>query len=186
MSRRSQARPSSAAIGRSLSKLSKTDLLARVAFLQRIFLFQGWPEDELKRLAYALSYRKYEKHQTVIKQGDTTDVLYFMMSGRARVVQQVSAPAPDQDGRWADPLMAYRRPGPPARPENPHSGWMKSLDHLIFHVFKSFENKSMFMCFFAPQIKGSADVRGTHARVLARFVVIKQILKFLCCCGVQS
>lgn len=74
---------------RSLQKLHETDLRSRMRFLQRVFLFSDWADDDLKRLALVVSRKRYEKGATIIKQGESTDNMYLMTSGRCRVLKQM-------------------------------------------------------------------------------------------------
>ena len=62
----------------------------RTEFLRDIFLFSDWEDTELARLAKVLTGKKYEKNTTIIKQGKTTDQMYFIVSGRCRVLKRMS------------------------------------------------------------------------------------------------
>ena len=74
---------------RSLQKLHETDVHARMRYLQRVFLFSDWADEDLKRLALVLSHRRYEKGTTIIRQGESTDNMYLLISGRCRVLKQM-------------------------------------------------------------------------------------------------
>lgn len=48
-------------------------------------LFKGLQEEELRRLAGYAVTRAYPKHAVIISEGDTTDAIYMIMSGRVKV-----------------------------------------------------------------------------------------------------
>ena len=74
----------------SLLKMHKIQHETRTEFLRDIFLFSDWEDTELARLAKVLTGKKYEKNTTIIKQGKTTDQMYFIVSGRCRVLKRMS------------------------------------------------------------------------------------------------
>ena len=74
----------------SLLKMHKIQHETRTEFLRDIFLFSDWEDTELTRLAKVLTGKKYEKNTTIIKQGKTTDQMYFIVSGRCRVLKRMS------------------------------------------------------------------------------------------------
>jgi len=60
-----------------------------VDFLRSIFLFSRWSDDELTALAKVLTKKSYGKASTIIRQGSSTDCMYFVYSGRCRVLRQL-------------------------------------------------------------------------------------------------
>lgn len=48
-------------------------------------LFKGLQQEELRRLAGYAVTRAYPKHAVIISEGDTTDAIYMIMSGRVKV-----------------------------------------------------------------------------------------------------
>lgn len=48
-------------------------------------LFKGLQEEELRRLALCAVTRAYPKHAIIISEGDTTDAIYMIMSGKVKV-----------------------------------------------------------------------------------------------------
>lgn len=73
----------------SLHRLHQQEQRERVRFLQRVFLFSDWTEDDLSRLAKVVSRKKYEKDGTILVQGTNTDHMYFVASGRCRVLKRM-------------------------------------------------------------------------------------------------
>ena len=51
---------------RSLQKLHEAELRRRIAFLQRIFLFSEWADEDLRRLAFVLTRKRFEKASTIL------------------------------------------------------------------------------------------------------------------------
>ena len=74
---------------RSLQKLHEAELQQRVAYLQGVFVFSDWSDDDLYKLAYVMSSRRYEKNATIIAQGETTDSLFFVKAGTCRVLKRL-------------------------------------------------------------------------------------------------
>jgi len=74
----------------SLQKLHEADLQQRMIFLQRVFIFSDWTEQDLRKIAYVMTPRKFEKNTTVIKQGEGTDSMFFLVEGTCRVLQRMS------------------------------------------------------------------------------------------------
>lgn len=48
-------------------------------------LFKGLQDEELQRLARCAVTRAYPKHAVIISEGDTTDAIYMIMSGKVKV-----------------------------------------------------------------------------------------------------
>jgi len=61
----------------------------RTAFLKQVFLFKDFEHEALVDLAKVLSDRKFEKNQTIIRQGEATDSMYFIVSGTCRVLTRM-------------------------------------------------------------------------------------------------
>jgi len=73
----------------SLLQMHEADLQERIEFLSRIFIFSDWPESDLRKVAYVMTSRKFEKNTTIIRQGTQTDSMYFLAEGVCRVLQNV-------------------------------------------------------------------------------------------------
>ena len=100
---------------RSLQKLHEAELQQRVAYLQGVFVFSDWSDDDLYKLAYVMSSRRYEKNATIIAQGETTDSLFFVKAGTRRVLKRLVLSARHQlmlgSPRGAPRSAARRRRG---------------------------------------------------------------------------
>ncbi len=48
-------------------------------------LFKGLQDEELRRLARCAVTRAYPKHAVIISEGDTTDAIYMILSGKVKV-----------------------------------------------------------------------------------------------------
>lgn len=55
--------------------------------LSRVQLFAGLTDEELATLTEAKQVRRYPKNTTIINEGDTTDALYLISSGKVKVVR---------------------------------------------------------------------------------------------------
>uniref|UniRef100_A0A7S4AYH9 Cyclic nucleotide-binding domain-containing protein n=1 Tax=Chrysotila carterae TaxID=13221 RepID=A0A7S4AYH9_CHRCT len=75
---------------RVLQKMHETDLQARLEFLNKIFIFADWLEQDLRKLAYVISSRKFDKNKTIVRQGTQSDHMFFILEGSCRVLQRVS------------------------------------------------------------------------------------------------
>ena len=75
---------------RSLQKLHEADLRQQMHFLQRVFLFSDWTENDLSQLAKVITRKKYEKNATLIRQGESTDNMYLLVNGRCRVLKSMN------------------------------------------------------------------------------------------------
>ena len=60
-------------------------LLKRTDFLQKVPLFAGLGEEDLKILARDFHSRKYRKKEVIFHQGDDSRVLYVVMKGKVRI-----------------------------------------------------------------------------------------------------
>jgi len=60
----------------------------RFEFLRHIFLFSSLDDDELSSLAKVLTEKKVPKATTIIRQGTSSECMYFVHSGRCRVLMQ--------------------------------------------------------------------------------------------------
>jgi len=74
----------------SLARAHQAQLQQRVDFFQRIFLFTDWKESALKSLSKVVTPKKYEKNTTIIRQYKNTDQMYFIISGRCRVLKRMN------------------------------------------------------------------------------------------------
>ena len=73
----------------SLAQVKQAELHTRMEFLRRVFLFTDWSDAELERLAKVVTLKKYEKNTTIIRQSTSTDHMYFIISGKCRVIKQM-------------------------------------------------------------------------------------------------
>jgi CRP/FNR family cyclic AMP-dependent transcriptional regulator len=53
--------------------------------LESIAIFRGLPSDTLERIQRCCSWRRYEPRESIIAHLDTSDDVFFMMAGSARV-----------------------------------------------------------------------------------------------------
>ena len=72
-----------------LQHLDQAKLASRVAFLRRVFLFTEWSDEDLMKLSKVVTQKKYEKNSTIIRQNEHTDQMYFIMSGKCRVLKRM-------------------------------------------------------------------------------------------------
>ena len=56
----------------SLQRLHKEEMVRRMEFLSRIFMFSQLREEELRAVAYVMTPKRFEKNSVVIRQGETT------------------------------------------------------------------------------------------------------------------
>jgi len=61
----------------------------RMSFLRGVFLFKEASSEGLNDLAKVFTERKYDKNQVIIKQGESTDCMYFVVSGTCRVLKKM-------------------------------------------------------------------------------------------------
>lgn len=61
----------------------------RMGFLRTVFLFKDTDDKGLSDLAKVFTERKYEKNQVIIKQGESTDSMYFIVTGSCRVLKRM-------------------------------------------------------------------------------------------------
>ena len=73
----------------SLHRLHEAELEERIRFLQRIFIFSHWNDENLRKLSKVLTRKAFVKNSTVIPQGSNTDHMYFILSGRLRVLKSM-------------------------------------------------------------------------------------------------
>ena len=60
-------------------------MLKRADFLQKVPLFSGLGEEDLKILAKDFHSRKYRKKEIIFHQGDDSRILYVIMKGKVRI-----------------------------------------------------------------------------------------------------
>ena len=73
----------------SLQKLHEAELGQRTKFVQSVFIFSDWSDEDLRRVAYVMTSRRYEKNTTIIAQGDQTESIYFLKEGSCRVIKRM-------------------------------------------------------------------------------------------------
>ena len=73
----------------SLHRLHEQELRERMRFLQRIFLFSDWGDEELTRLSKVVTRKRYPKDTCILQQGTNTDNMYLIVSGRCRVLKRM-------------------------------------------------------------------------------------------------
>jgi len=73
----------------SLHRLHEQELHERMCFLQRIFLFSDWKDEDLARLAKVVTSKAYPKNACIIQQRTNTDHMYLIVSGRCRVLKRM-------------------------------------------------------------------------------------------------
>ena len=73
----------------SLQKMHEAELSRRVDFLQSVFIFATWSEQDLRSVAGVMTQRRVEKGATVISEGDATDLVYFLKDGGCRVLKRL-------------------------------------------------------------------------------------------------
>lgn len=73
----------------SLQRLHIVQHEQRVIFLRGVFLFSDWEDEDLAALAKVLTSKRYEKNSTIIRQGRSTDQMYFIVEGRCRVLKRM-------------------------------------------------------------------------------------------------
>ena len=81
----------------------------RAAFLRTVFLFAETPHDDLVNLAKLLTEKKFDKNATIIRQGTSTVSMYFLYSGRCRVLKQMELTT-ELAGKVAGAAPASRAP----------------------------------------------------------------------------
>jgi CRP/FNR family cyclic AMP-dependent transcriptional regulator len=64
-----------------------------LSLLQHIPMFAGLPDGQLEQLARMAIHRKVTRHTTIVRAGDSTDSLFVIMNGRAKVLNR------DTEGR---------------------------------------------------------------------------------------
>lgn len=69
----------------------------RFEFLRNIFLFSSLDDEELTSLAKVLTEKKVPKATTIIKQGTSSECMYFVYSGRCRVLMQCGLSAHEKN-----------------------------------------------------------------------------------------
>ena len=55
----------------SVKRMQEADLRSRMEFLEGVFVFSAWSETELRKIAYVMSPKRYEKNACIIRQGET-------------------------------------------------------------------------------------------------------------------
>jgi CRP-like cAMP-binding protein len=73
----------------SLHKLHEAELQLRMEFLRGVFIFSDWSDEDLRRISYVMTSRRYEKNKTIIAQGDHTDSIFFLKEGGCRVLKRM-------------------------------------------------------------------------------------------------
>ena len=119
---------------RTLMKLHHADLKLMKNYLRSIFLFEGSTAEELNRLASCLTRRRCARNTAIIRQGTTSDALFFVLRGTCRVIKKCTVPrdqrplletSPDAklSPRYVErtpkrPSMPHERPPPPLPSES--------------------------------------------------------------------
>ena len=70
-----------------------TKMVPSLALLHSIPMFAGVPDAQLEPILRMAIYRKVPRHTTIVRAGDSTDSLYVIISGNARVLNS------DAEGR---------------------------------------------------------------------------------------
>jgi len=68
-------------------------IVPSLALLHSIPMFAGVPDTQLESIVRLAVYRKVSRHTTIVRAGDSTDSLYVIISGNARVLNS------DAEGR---------------------------------------------------------------------------------------
>lgn len=76
-----------------LRRRQQRDQDERARCLEKVFLFSHWSRDDRNRLAAVMRRRRYGPNEVVIRQGASTECLYFVLAGRCRVLQAVELSA---------------------------------------------------------------------------------------------
>ena len=95
----------------SLGHVHAVEHATRVNFLQRVFLFNDWDDEMLTKLAMVVSCRKYPKHSTIIQQGTMTNYMYFIVSGKCRILKRMELTQAQREAR-RHPRRRRRRAAP--------------------------------------------------------------------------
>ena len=75
---------------RTLQKLHEQDLAFCIHYFSSLYLFADWPVDSLRRLASCTTRRRYERNSTVIAQGSSSELVFFILRGRCRVIKRTT------------------------------------------------------------------------------------------------
>jgi hypothetical protein len=83
---------------RALTRLRENVLRVRAGLLRRVFVFSIWQDDDLRRLAEAVSERHFNPGVTIVQQGKRVlDSMFFLVRGECRVLRQVDVSAVQQE-----------------------------------------------------------------------------------------
>jgi len=115
-----------AAYDNSLHRLHEAELRERIRFLQRIFLFSDWADEDLQRLAKVVTRKRCTKNECIIQQHTNTDHMYLIVSGRCRVLKRMELSSSLQSKLAAQRghgtgLHAEERPAPSPRAPTPRA-----------------------------------------------------------------
>jgi CRP/FNR family cyclic AMP-dependent transcriptional regulator len=58
----------------------------KIDFLRNIHIFSSLTEEELHRVGRRVSVREYEKNEVILREEDSNEFMYFVLSGKAKVV----------------------------------------------------------------------------------------------------
>ncbi len=81
---------SRAAYEQTMRAQHEQDIEVRVGFLRSVFLFEGWADDALRKLALVMTERSVGPEEAIVQQGGTSHAVYFIRSGTCRVIKQLS------------------------------------------------------------------------------------------------
>lgn len=68
---------------------TQTDERTCVEFLRSVFLFHEWTEESLRKLAAVMTTTRFPPQTTVVRQGGQSHSIFFIRSGRCRVVKWI-------------------------------------------------------------------------------------------------
>ena len=99
-----------------LMEIHNQDLKLITGYLKNVFLFSGFSEEELNRVASCMTRRRYARHATICSQGGQSDLMFFILRGRCRVIKKVRLPQDQRPLLEFSPDAKLRHPRPPAAP----------------------------------------------------------------------
>jgi CRP-like cAMP-binding protein len=73
-----------------LGQLTEQTLSSRVAFLQKLPVFSFWTKKSLEKLSYFFKELKFTRRQTVFRQGDQGNDLYFIKEGEFQLSKTIT------------------------------------------------------------------------------------------------
>lgn len=83
-----------------LAQVDAEELRQRVAFLKGLLvpILQPWSDDDITRLAKTCYPLRLQSKELVVKEGSKADAMYFLQSGKLKVVREVDFAAPPGGG----------------------------------------------------------------------------------------